>query len=255
MMLENTHLAPNFWRAPTDNDFGASLQNKYRVWKKPELKLTSFSKNLINGLVQVKANYDIPSVSAKLILSYEINNKGEIKVTQEMMADKSVSVPNMFRFGMQMQMPKNDDQIKYYGRGPFENYSDRKSSSFIGLYQQTVEEQFYPYIRPQENGTKSDVRWWCQTDAGGRGLKFYSDTSFSISALHYSIESLDAASEKQQEHSELVPEVPYTNICIDKVQMGLGCINSWGDLPLEPYRLHYGSYKFSFIMKPVMHKL
>ncbi len=255
MMRENSRLAPNFWRAPTDNDFGADLQNKYRVWKQPEFKITSFNKKDSNGIVQVEADYDMPSVSAKLMLTYDINNEGEIKVTQKMIADKSAKIPDMFRFGMQMQMPKDDDRIQYYGRGPFENYIDRNNSSFIGLYKQTVDEQFYPYIRPQETGTKSDVRWWRQTDIGGTGLQFYSDTSFSISALHYSIESLDDGTEKHQWHSQLIPQVGYTNICIDKVQMGLGCINSWGAVPLDKYHVHYGDHEFTFVMEPVAHQL
>ena len=161
----------------------------------------------------------------------------------------------MFRFGMQLQMPENDEYIQYYGNGPFENYIDRNNSSFIGLYKQTVDEQFYPYVRPQETGTKTGVRWWQQTNRGGTGLKFYSDTALSISALHYSIESLDDGMEKHQRHSALVPEVNYTNVCIDKVQMGLGCINSWGAIPLDKYLLHYGDYKFSFIIEPVKSKL
>ena len=171
-----------------------------------------------------------------------------------MVADKIAKVTNMFRFGMQLQMPGDDEYIQYYGKGPFENYIDRNNSSFIGLYKQTVNEQFYPYIRPQETGTKTEVRWWQQTNRAGTGLKFYSDSALSVSALHYSIESLDDGSEKHQRHSALVPQVDYTNICIDKVQMGLGCINSWGAIPLDKYLLHYGDYTFSFIIQPVRHQ-
>jgi len=251
----NSQLTPNFWRAPTDNDFGAGLQQKYAVWKQPALKLVTLDKGVRDGVVTVNAAYEMPAVSAKLLLSYEITNDGRIRVTQKMQADKAARVPDMFRFGMQLQMPEDDDQIRYYGRGPFENYIDRHSASMIGEWRQTVDEQFYPYIRPQETGTKSDIRWWQQTDKGGAGLRFYSDTSFSMSALHYSIESLDDGAVKHQRHSQLVPKVDYTNICIDKVQMGLGCINSWGALPMEKYRLHYGDYEFSFVMEPVAGRL
>jgi len=251
----NSQLTPNFWRAPTDNDFGAGLQQKYAVWKQPVLKLVTLDKGVRDGVVTVNAAYDMPAVSAKLLLSYEITNDGKIRVTQKMQADKAARVSDMFRFGMQLQMPEDDDQIRYYGRGPFENYIDRHSASMIGEYRQTVDEQFYPYIRPQETGTKSDIRWWQQTDRGGMGLRFYSDTSFSMSALHYSIESLDDGAVKHQRHSQLVPKVNYTNVCIDKVQMGLGCINSWGALPMEKYRLHYGDYEFSFVMEPVAGRL
>jgi beta-galactosidase len=254
LINENTQLTPNFWRAPTDNDFGASLQLKYKVWKQPELKLTSLEKGITDSLITINASYDIAAVSAKLFLTYQITNEGKIKVTQRMQASKEAKVPDMFRFGMQLQMPKDADRIKYYGRGPFENYIDRHNASMIGIYNQTVDEQYYPYIRPQETGTKTDVRWWQQMNRGGTGLRFYSDTSISMSALHYAIESLDDGTEKHQRHGVLVPQVNYTNVCIDKVQMGLGCVTSWGALPIDKYRLHYGDYEFSFIMEPIINK-
>lgn len=248
----DTRLTPNFWRAPTDNDFGASLQQKYKVWKQPELKLVSLEKDTANHIITINAAYDMAAVSAKLLLTYQITNEGKIKVTERMQADKSAKVPDMFRFGMQLQMPKDADQIKYYGKGPFENYSDRNNSSMIGVYNQTVNEQFYPYVRPQETGTKTDIRWWQQMNRGGTGIRFYSDAPLSMSALHYSIESLDDGTEKHQRHSAQVPTVNYTNVCIDKLQMGLGCVTSWGALPIDKYRLHYGDYEFSFIMEPIV---
>lgn len=251
MLNDGSKLTPNFWRAPTDNDMGANLQNKYAAWKEPGLKLTSLTSNTENDMVTVKAEYAMDKVKAKLYLTYTINNEGAIQVTQKMVADKSAEISDMFRFGMQFQMPEEFEQINYYGRGPVENYSDRNNVTDLGKYKQTVDEQFYPYIRPQETGTKTDIRWWKQTNKGGNGLMFEADAPFSASALHYSIESLDDGTKKEQRHSELVPEADYTNICIDKAQMGLGCINSWGHLPMEKYRLHYGDYEFSFILKPI----
>jgi len=248
-------LTPNFWRAPTDNDFGAQLQNKYDVWRNPDIKLTSFEKEVNNGMVVVRTGYEISSASAKLHLTYLINNEGVIKVTQKMEADHSKQIPNMFRFGMQLQMPKCYDRIRYYGRGPIENYADRNNSTFIGLYCQTVDEQFYPYIRPQETGTKTDIRWWRLTNLDGNGLEFISDAPFSASALHYTIESLDDGTKKDQRHSPEIPQADLTNFCIDKVQMGLGCVNSWGALPLEKYLVPYDDYEFSFIIRPVQAKL
>ena len=152
---------------------------------------------------------------------------------------------------MQAQLPYRMEYIKYYGRGPVENYADRNHAADIGIYTQTVDEQFYPYIRPQETGTKTDIRWWNQTAIGGRGLRFTGEAPFSASALHYSIESLDDGLEKGQRHSELIPQADYTNFCIDKVQTGLGCIDSWGAIALEQYRVPYGDYEFSFIMQPI----
>lgn len=251
MMKEGSYLLPNFWRAPTDNDMGAGLQHRYQVWKNPELKLTSFNSQRKNGIVTVQAGYDIPAVSGKLSLTYEISNEGAITVTQDLAADKSAKVSDMFRFGMQLTMPKETDHIKYYGRGPGENYADRNGGAQLGVYSQTVDQQFYPYIRPQETGTKTDVRWWNQMTIGGNGLRFTSDTSFSISALHYSIETLDDGSKKDQRHSELLQPDPVTNVCIDKVQMGLAGIDSWGRLPLEKYLVHYQDYHFTFTITPI----
>ena len=234
---------------------GANLQNNYAAWKRPGLKLTSLTNKTENDMITVNAAYTMDAVKAKLYLTYIINNEGAIQVTQKMEADKSAKISDMFRFGMQIQMPEELEQISYYGRGPIENYSDRNNVTDLGKYTQTVDEQFYSYIRPQETGTKTDIRWWKQTNKGGNGLMFVADAPFSASALHYSIESLDDGRQKEQRHSELVPRIDYTNVCIDKVQMGLGCVNSWGALPLEKYRLHYGDYEFSFIMTPIQSNL
>ncbi len=248
-------LTPNFWRAPTDNDMGAGLQKKYLAWKNPEIKLTSLEHATENGLVVVTAKYDMPIVSAKLTLTYRINKEGAIEVTQSMTTDKNAKVSNMFRFGMRAALNKNLSNIQYYGRGPIENYSDRNNSTNIGKYAQTVDEQFYSYIRPQETGTKTDIRWWNQTNKGGNGILLVGKTPFSASALYYTMESLDDGLEKDQRHSELVPQTDCVNFCIDKVQMGLGCVNSWGALPLDKYMVPYQDYEFTFVIKPIQNAL
>ena len=257
MQLVNpgAQLTPNFWRAPTDNDYGAGLQHRYAVWKNPGLKLTSLKQSIENEQAIVQAEYEMKAVKGKLFLTYVINNEGAVKVTQKMEAGKEEKVSDMFRFGMQMQMPENFNEVEYYGRGPVENYADRNHSTLIGKYRQTVAEQFYPYIRPQETGTKTDLRWWRVLNISGNGLQFVGDAPFSASALNYSIESLDDGVQKDQRHSPEVAKAPFTNLCIDKVQMGLGCVNSWGTLPLEKYRVPYQDYEFSFILTPVRHKV
>lgn len=253
MIKEGAKLTPNFWRAPTDNDFGAGLQQKYAVWKNPEFKLTSLKSEMKDGLAVVSAEYEMPSVSAgtKLQLTYEINNRGAVKVNQKLVAEKGAKVSNIFRFGMQMVMPKSFENISYYGRGPVENYIDRKWATELGVYNQTVTDQFYAYIRPQENGNKTDIRWWKQLNEAGSGLQFVAEAPFSASALHYTIESLDSGWEKKQEHSNEVEPADLTNFLIDKVQMGLGCVDSWGAIPREEYMLPYGDYEFTFIMQPI----
>ena len=253
MMNQDTQLVPNFWRAPTDNDFGAGLQQKFAVWRNPGLKLTSFKWETVNEQVILYAEYEMQHVSAKLNLTYIINNEGAVKVTQKMVTNPQAKIPPMFRFGMQVQMPKAFETIEYYGRGPIENYSDRNHSTSIGLYRQSVYEQFYPYIRPQETGTKTDIRWWKLLNAAGHGLQIVADAPFSASALHYTIKSLDDGIDKAQRHSPEVKQSDLTNLCIDKIQMGLGCIDSWGAWPLPQYQIPYGDYEFSFILSPVYH--
>lgn len=253
MIKEGSALTPNFWRAPTDNDFGARIHQKYIDWKKPEIKLTSFKQRIENKQVIIEATYDMSKVAAKLNLTYKINNIGAIKVTQKLTTDKNAKVSNMFRFGMQMPMPRNYETIEYYGRGPVENYADRNHCTVLGIYRQSVSGQFYPYVRPQENGNKTDIRWWKMLDAAGNGIEIVAEAPFSASALHYTIESLDEGWSKQQGHSQEVEETDLTNLCIDKMQAGLGCVNSWGSITLPKYQVPYKDYEFTFILKPVRH--
>jgi len=251
MMKEGSYLKPNFWRAPTDNDFGAYLQRRYAVWKNPTIKLVSLQQRIADQQAIIEAAYELPEVSAKLNLTYVINNEGTMKVTQKMTADKNAKVANMFRFGMQMQMPRSFDQVEYYGRGPVENYIDRKGNADLGIYRQSVAEQFYSYIRPQENGTKSDLRWWKTLNVSGHGIQVVAAEPFSASALHYTIESLDEGTHKQQGHSPEVEEADLTNFCFDLIQAGLGCEDSWGRIARPEYQVPYGDYEFTFILKPM----
>ncbi len=251
---EGMELTPNFWRAPTDNDLGAKLQNKYRVWLEPTMKRKSMTNKIVDGQAVVDVVYDMPDVQAELSLNYVINNKGAVKVTQKMTTTKGAEVSDMFRFGMQLQMPKSYDEVAYYGRGPIENYADRNNSTLVGLYRQSVEEQYFPYIRPQEGGTRTGLRWFKVLNLSGNGLSFVSDGEFSASALNYTIESLDDGLDKDQRHLPEVEVADFTNICIDKVQLGLGCVTSWGRLPRVEYLVKYQDYEFSFIIAPVAHQ-
>ena len=251
LMKEGSYLKPNFWRAPTDNDFGARLNWKYAVWKNPTIKLTSLQQRIVNQQAIIEADYELPEVSAKLSLTYTINNEGAIKVTQKMTTDKEAKVANMFRFGMQMQMPRSFDKVEYYGRGPVENYIDRKANADLGIYRQSVAEQFYTYIRPQETGTKSDLRWWKTLNMAGRGIQVVASKPFSASALHYTIESLDEGLYKKQGHSQEVEEADMTNFCFDLIQAGLGCEDSWGRIARPEYQVPYGDYEFTFILMPM----
>lgn len=255
LLKEGTILKPNFWRAPTDNDFGAKLNHKYIVWKNPEINLTAFKHQVENKQVVIEALYNMPGVSSKLNLTYIINNVGAIKVTQKMTTDKNAKVSNLFRFGMQMQMPRSFETIEFYGRGPIENYIDRNHCTDLGVYRQNVADQFYSYIRPQENGTKSDIRWWKMINHAGNGIEVFATDPFSASASNYTIESLDEGLYKKQMHSPEVEKADLVNFCIDKIQAGLGCVNSWGAIARPEYQVPYKDYEFTFILLPTQHNI
>jgi len=242
---------PNFWRAPTDNDFGAGLHVKNRAWADPGLTLVSLDHTLADGAAVVTARYDLRRVTGRLEIEYRIDAAGEMLVRQTLHAAADKGAPDLLRFGMRMRMPARYDRIDYYGRGPWENYADRKDGALVGRYRQTVDEQFYPYIRPQETGTKSDVRRWRQCDLAGRGVEITAPEPFSASALHYAQEALDEGLSKKQGHSQEIEPDAAVWLCIDMAQYGVGCVNSWGALPLPEHRIPYGNHEFRFRITPV----
>ena len=157
----------------------------------------------------------------------------------------------MMRFGMNWILPEGFETIEYYGRGPVENYQDRYTASNVGIYKQSVKSQYYPYVRPQESGNHTEIRWFKVLDTKGNGLKIESNIMLSMSALHFFDADLDDGDQKHQRHSgELVPR-KQTQLHIDLKQMGVGGIDSWGQWPLEKYRLNYKNYNYSFKISPV----
>ncbi len=250
-------LRPNFWRAVTDNDMGAWLQQKLKVWRNPVMNLTSFGvdkKASNKSQVTVVARYDMPEVHARLTLTYEIHRGGAMCVTQSIAFDDSFTeLPEMLRFGLVMELPYTMDNSHFYGRGPIENYADRRYSQRLGIYRQTADEQFYPYIRPQETGTKGDMRWWRQTDNQGNGFQVTADKPFYASALRFSVNTLDEGDEKHQRHPSDLTEVdPYLYLTLDGDHCGVGGIDSWGARPLEQYRLPAHDRTCSFTIIPCL---
>jgi len=255
MMKAGYSLKPNFWRAPTDNDYGASFQKRFKIWRNPEMELNEIKIEKQGNLVLVNVKHDLKALHAVLNIVYQFNASGQIAIEQSLTVDKShKETAHMLRYGMQMTMPAIFNSIEYYGRGPFENYVDRKSAAVLGIYKQTVAEQYFPYIRPQETGNKSDVRWWKVVDVDGRGLMFTSNNAFSATALHYAQESLDDGDELGQQHAIDVKPEDLTTVSIDLAHMGLGCLNSWGAWPLPAYRLPYDNYTFTFMVSPIINK-
>ena len=253
MLGEGGTLKPNFWRAPTDNDMGAGLQKKFKVWKNPQMNLKNIDvkKDKKANTVTIVTSFDMPEVQGQMDITYLVfANTGAVKVTEDFKATEGAKVSDMFRFGMLLQMPYTMEKSNYYGRGPIENYSDRKDCMRIAIYNDDADNQYFPYIRPQESGTKSDIRWWKQTDATGLGLQVKSCTPFYASALHFDTEELDDGDEKEQRHSFDLKKSKFTNLFLDAAHMGVGGENSWGAWPLEKYRIHYGNKTFNFVLIP-----
>ena len=253
MLKFRESMTPEFWRAPTDNDYGASLQKKMRVWKNPQMNLKSFDKSESKDSVVLTANFEMPEVKAELMLRYRINAAGEVAVTEKMITDKEAKVADLFRYGMQLQMPASFSKLEYYGRGPEENYIDRHSSSFIGKYEANVKDEYYPYVRPQESGNHTDIRYFSIFNpTTGKGITFEGYAPMECSAIPYLVEDLDAGIEKEHawgQHSGDLVEKGLVQLHIQQRQFGLGCIDSWGSSPMEKYRMHYQDRCFSFVIK------
>ena len=246
-------IKPEFWRAPTDNDYGASLQKEMLVWKNPAMNLKSFDKQVLKDSVVLTVLFDMPEVKAQLQLRYRINAAGEVAVTEKMTTDKEAKVADLFRYGMQLQMPAAFSKLEYYGRGPEENYIDRHSSAFIGKYESNVKDEYYPYVRPQESGNHTDIRSFSIFNpTTGKGITFEGYAPMECSAIPYLVEDLDAGLEKEHDwgqHSGDLVDKGLVQLHIQQRQYGLGCIDSWMSKPMEKYRMHYGDREFKFVIK------
>ena len=250
MLVDRQSITPEFWRATTDNDYGARLQQRFAKWRNLQMRL----KGCQVGDNSVVATFDMPDVKAKLTMTYTLQENGEVVIRQQMIADKEAKESDMFRYGMQLQMPKAFDEVYYYGRGPIENYIDRNNSEFIGYYRNKVADEYFPYVRPQESGNHTDVRWFRVLNKQGRGLEFYAGAPIECSALNYLLEDLDDGPHKDKKwghHSGDLIERPLTQVHIQQRQFGLGCVNSWGAWPRPEYRLGYGDKDFTFVIKPL----
>jgi beta-galactosidase len=250
-MLQNREsIVPEFWRAPTDNDYGASLQRHFRTWHNPQMKLKKVE--AVGNAVLV--SFDMPDQKAQLSMTYTLSPEGEVIVREQLTTEKEAKVSELFRFGMAIQMPKTFNRIQYYGRGPVENYIDRKDSEFLGIYANEVQKEYFDYIRPQESGNHTDVRWFSVLDKDGKGLCFYSNAPMEASALPYTTDQLDDGMRKDKawgRHSgDLIPS-GMTSVHIQQRQIGLACVNSWGAWPRKEYRMPYQDYDFTFAIKPV----
>jgi|TARA_Y100001001_G_scaffold63007_1_gene60215 beta-galactosidase len=242
---------PYFWRAPTDNDFGNGMPGRLKVWKDATANAvvtkSELGEQTAEGL-PITVHYQLPEIDAAYTVDYFIENSGDIKVTASIKIndEKTAEMP---RFGMRMVLNEAYDQLQYYGRGPLENYSDRKEAAFFGTYKDDVKNQFtWTYIRPQESGYHTDTRWLSLANGSGKGLKVTGAQPLGFSALHVSTEDLDPGMSKDQKHPTDITVEDEVFLHIDLKQRGLGGLNSWGQYPFREYRLEDKEYTYTYTL-------
>ncbi|MCL1974409.1 MAG: DUF4981 domain-containing protein [Bacteroidetes bacterium] len=256
LILNGFGLRPNFWRAPTDNDYGYGMPQKNGVWKEASehvLQTHDFKIVQQKGVVSVYFSYRYPQAETEWFLHYQVFGDGRIHVENQIVTD-GADQPFMPRAGLRMHLPASFNRLEYFGRGPWENYADRKTSSFVGRYQSTVAQQYVPHIRPQENGHKTDVFCLSLTDAKGRGLTIVADKMVEFNALHNTIEDFDGGPDKEVHYKHTVDIQPRSlvELSIDYQQTGVGGDNSWGALPHPPYQVRAtnGGIQYGFTIIP-----
>lgn len=242
----------NFWRAPNDNDYGAGTQNKYKEWKnagQEENAILNITKNEDNSLT-LTFTKQLFNGDAVYTQTYRINGDGAIKVNNNLNALKGAH-SNFYKFGNELVLPASIKTIEWYGKGPFESYTDRQHAAKVGFYKGYIADQYFPYIRPQETGNKIDVRWAKLTQENGLGIKIFGENLLQVAALNYDRNDLDSGDKKTQKHAGELTSKNNVFLNIDGYQQGLGSIDSWGALPLKKYRLPYKSYTYSYWIVPV----
>ncbi|MEA4937051.1 MAG: glycoside hydrolase family 2 TIM barrel-domain containing protein [Paludibacter sp.] len=240
--------ALNFWRAPTDNDFGAEEQKKLGLWRSASYNLScqySGYEKIEDDYI-VRYLYRINGVAANVEINYKINNSDGSLTIQCCYKSLSDDLPEPMRIGMIMSLPKDNSNFTWYGRGPHENYIDRNLDAFMGVWKSTTSQQAYPYIRPQETGNKTDVRWLTLTDNNGFGVKIEGMQPLSVSATNNKPEDLDPGHTKKQQHASDILPRDEVILCVDLIQRGVGGIDSWGSKPLKKYRLLEKEYKYAY---------
>ncbi|MDO4995193.1 MAG: glycoside hydrolase family 2 TIM barrel-domain containing protein [Bacteroidales bacterium] len=251
LLEDGYEMTPDFWRAATDNDHGASLQRKLRMWHHPRIQLKDFTTAKEGTNFIVKTEYEVNH--RRLAITYTVRKDGSMIVNEALDLAEGEEGERIvpLRFGMQLVMRKPYDCITYYGRGPQENYIDRNNFANVGYFEQNVEDQYWPYIRPQESGNKTDVRWWRVQNDASTGLMFTASKPIECSSIPYLTDDLATPNdEKAQQHSGDLTARPFTVVHISQRQMGMGCVNSWGAWPRKEYQMPYENYKFEFVIHP-----
>ncbi len=261
-------VTPNFWRAPTDNDFGNDLHKRSKVWRKAGEHRTVKSvvaKQLADNMAEISVELILNDESGTAIAihnsKYSVLGSGDVLVENhfKMLDDKLPEIPLL---GVNLQMPRQYDQMSWLGRGPHESYADRKTSAFVGLYSGSVADQYFAYLRPQENGNKTDVRWAAITDQSGNGLLFSGNPLIEVSAHHNIMEDFESNERTDgreqngvkviSRHTDDVKPRDLTSVNVNFMQMGVGGDDSWGAWTHDEYRLTAKEYKYAFHISPLV---
>ena len=252
-LLDRPGLVPNFWRAPTDNDFGNGMPERQGIWKEAGLNRTvehveSWQNS--NRDVVIEVVYQHQAVESRFQTTYHVFGNGDIIVDCRFSPETLRRLPNLPRLGMQMVLKGEFENLWWRGRGPHETYWDRKSGAILGHWKGTVWEQYHPYIRPQENGNKTDVRWLSLTNAEGHGLLVVGDPVLDFSAHHFLPEDFDPGPKKTQRHAIDLERRDLVTLNLDYKQMGVGGDTSWGARPHPQYTLPAREYAYRFRLRP-----
>jgi beta-galactosidase len=245
-------LTPSFWRPPTDNDFGSRTNETSASWRHAGAHrvLSSFTaKNVSPSAVRIATAYELPGVRSVLEIDYTVMGSADITVDYRLHV-RAPDLPEIPRIGMSMSLPAEFGRLIYNGRGPHENYSDRHNSAYVGVYESTVDEQYFPYISPQENGNKTGVRWMAFRDKSGQGMLIVGDPLLSMSALRYTVEDL-TQEERGTKHTIDLVKRPFTTVNIDLKQAGVGGDDSWGSRPHTPYAIRAVDQEYRFHFTPL----
>jgi len=243
---------PNFWRAPTDNDFGNRMPRRQRIWRRagPDRHLEHIrARQVSRQRVTVESEELIPAGGARVFTTYDVYGSGDIVLRQRFVPGDT-TLPELPRLGLRLTMPAGFDSVMWFGRGPQESYWDRKTGAAVGLYRAASIDLYHPYGRPQETGTRSDVRWMAVTNAAGIGLLAVGQPLLEASALPFLQEDFDEGQEKVNRHAADLRRRPLTEVRLDWHQMGVGGDDSWGALPHRQYRLPLRTYEWGLRLRP-----
>ena len=273
-------IQPNFWRAPNDNDYGNGAPKRLQIWKKAsrdhrasDVKVATSSDEVI-----VRVDFNLPT-SNNFALNYVVSPDGRVHVEATMNAATGATVPELPRLGVRLRVPARYNRVRYFGRGPGENYSDRQHGYKVGLYTTTAEEMYFPYVRPQENGHRTDTRWLTLADASGRGLRVVADSLMGFNALRNSWEDFDSEEAhhadyqwmnySQEEIENRDPEQAknvlrrmhhmndvvfrdFVELSLDMKQQGVGGYDSWEARTQPDFIIPANrNYKWGFTLMPL----